>query len=423
LPNIEIKAAYSDLRRARAIAERIGARFVGRDHQVDTYFAVPRGRLKLRESSLSGAMLIPYLRADVRGPKKSEYSLLPVNDAARVKGLFDALLGVEAVVVKDRDIYLVDNVRVHLDEVKGQGSFFELEAVYADGADVEREEEKVRALLIEFEVKDRDLVEGSYREKLKGKPASEPGIHELASLGFDRAVEAYERSRPEYPEAAVQWLADRLEIRPGRTIIDLGAGTGKFTRLLAKTGARIIAVEPVAGMRAKFQRLLPTIDILEGTAENMPLPDGGADAVVVAQAFHWFNGERALAEIRRVLRPGGSLGLIWNARDESVNWVARLTRIIDPHDRGAPRYRSMEWREAFASSLDSESFRHVHFTTPEGVVDRVVSISFIAALPAPERERVAEEVRELLRTHPQTQNRETIEFPYRTDVYFYRVFS
>lgn len=167
MPNIEIKARYDDLGKARAIAERLRAKLHGTDHQVDTYFLTSAGRLKLRESSLSGAQLVPYLRPNQAGPKKSQYLVLPIADAALCKTLFAEMLGLDVVVDKVRTIYLLDNVRIHLDEVKNLGNFFEFEAVYADPAQEEAEYAKVGKLLKEFEIHPSALIMGSYRELLK----------------------------------------------------------------------------------------------------------------------------------------------------------------------------------------------------------------------------------------------------------------
>ena len=122
-------------------------------------------------------------------------------------------------------------------------------------------------------------------------------------------------------------IVERLDLRPGRTVLELGAGTGKLTTRLVPTGARIVALEPVPGMRTKLAAALggaPGVEIVDGTAEAIPLPAGSVDAVVAAQAFHWFDAIRALSEIHRVLRPGGRFVLAWNRRDESVPWVKAL---------------------------------------------------------------------------------------------------
>jgi SAM-dependent methyltransferase len=247
-------------------------------------------------------------------------------------------------------------------------------------------------------------------------------IHEQASIGFERAADAYERGRPEYPAAAVEHLIKTLNIGRDTRIVELGAGTGKFTRRLVPTGAEILAVEPVDAMRRKLSHLLPGLNVVDGTAEAIPLPDASADAVVVAQAFHWFDGEKALAEIHRVLKPGRGLGLIWNVRDDSLAWISELTRIIEPYEGDVPRYKSLAWMSAFQSSrlfspLVEAEFPHVQTLPLDAVEDRVTSISFIAALPDAEREAVRQKVRELVRTEAKNRGLAEIDFPYRTHVY------
>ncbi|MES1195617.1 MAG: class I SAM-dependent methyltransferase [Steroidobacter sp.] len=247
-------------------------------------------------------------------------------------------------------------------------------------------------------------------------------IHPFVEKGFDIATDAYERGRPEYPAAAVECLIRELALNENSVAVDVGAGTGKFTRLLAKSGTKLVAIEPVQGMREKFSRMVPGIQVLDGTAEHMPFADETIDAVVVAQAFHWFDGERALKEMHRVLRPRGKLGLIWNARDEQADWVVDLTRIIDPFEKGVPRYKSGNWRKAFDttslfSSLEYFESGFVQSGDIQMVLDRIASISFIASMPEQERAAVLGEVAELVRNHPQTRNSEMIRLPYRTDVF------
>jgi SAM-dependent methyltransferase len=242
------------------------------------------------------------------------------------------------------------------------------------------------------------------------------------ALSYNRAADAYERGRPEYPPDAVAYALKTLSVTASSTVLDLAAGTGKFTRALVSSGARILAVEPVPGMRAKLASQVPGATVLDGTAEGIPLPDGTLDAVTVAQAFHWFRGPEALAEIRRVLNPGGGLALVWNVRDETVDWVYRLTELMDPHGGGAPRYRTGIWRQAFQgpngfSPLQVRRFPWVHEGTPDQVVDRAGSTSFVAGLSEVERKRVLDGVRQMLREHPLTRERTFIGFPYITEVY------
>jgi len=250
-------------------------------------------------------------------------------------------------------------------------------------------------------------------------------VHLAAARGFELGAQTYARGRPDFPQALDSWLCDSLQLGAGRTVLDLGAGTGKMTRLLVQTGADVIAAEPVDSMRAILVRDLPAVRTLRASAQNLPLADASLDAVVCAQAFHWFATREALAEIRRVLKPGGVLGLVWNIRDESVDWVAQLTRIMAPHEGDAPRYYNGEWRTAFPAEgvgeLRERVFPHSHVGSAEQViVDRVASVSFIAALDAETRERVLDEVRALIATTPALAGRDPVAMPYLTRVYWTR---
>jgi SAM-dependent methyltransferase len=241
--------------------------------------------------------------------------------------------------------------------------------------------------------------------------------HPTAALGFGSAAGAYERGRPSYPDEAVAYLATELGLGPGVRVVDLAAGTGKLTRLLVEGGADVVAVEPVAAMRATLERTVPGVEALDGTAEAIPLPDGTADAITVAQAFHWFDAEAALAEIHRVLRPGGGLGLIWNVMGADAEWLAALRQLVHGLRGSAPAYGPSPWRDAFRAStrftpFRERTFRLVHELDEDGLVDRIVSTSYVAALPDAARADLIRHVRELVRDVPRP-----IQLPYRTDVY------
>lgn len=244
-------------------------------------------------------------------------------------------------------------------------------------------------------------------------------MHAAARTGFARESAAYERGRPEYPAALDAWLRDSL---PGPRVLDLGAGTGKFTRRLVALGAEVQAVEPVAAMRARLAQALPGVPALAGQAEAIPLPDGSVDAVVCAQAFHWFANADALREMHRVLRPGGRLLLVWNVRDASVDWVAAITALIAPCEGDAPRHPSGRWREPFAAQTlfgapQCSRFEHAHVGPFEEVVmDRFRSVSFIAAQPAEVRGRIEAELRRLPDRFAPLRDA-TIRFPYRTEAW------
>ena len=244
-------------------------------------------------------------------------------------------------------------------------------------------------------------------------------IHRTAAAGFGAKADAYARGRPEYPPEVEAWLRQDLGLGEGKTALDLGSGTGKFLPRLRATGAAVIAVEPVAAMRAQLAARNPGIEAREGSAEQIPLDDEAVDAVVCAQSFHWFATPAALAEIRRVLKPGGALGLIWNVRDQRVAWVAALTRIMAPYEAGIPRYDHQEWRKVFPAEgfvpLRERHFPNVHTGPAEQVIlERVLSVSFIAALPKDEQDRVVAAIRDLIAASPELAGKAEVAFPYDT---------
>lgn len=244
-------------------------------------------------------------------------------------------------------------------------------------------------------------------------------VHAAAQRGYSKEAGAYESGRPEYPEALAGWLTGPLGLGAHQTVVDVGAGTGKFTRRLVATGAEVIAVEPVDAMRAQITGRLGQVRALAGTAQVLPLPDASADVIVCAQAFHWFASTEVLEEFRRVLKPGGRLGLVWNVRDESVDWVAALTAIVQPHEGDAPRFYKGDWRRPFPhagfSALQETRLPHVHSGPAQQViVDRLMSVSFIAALPETANQQVRQQLEALAASHPALREQERIDFPYQT---------
>ncbi|HZQ91114.1 MAG TPA: class I SAM-dependent methyltransferase [Terriglobales bacterium] len=247
-------------------------------------------------------------------------------------------------------------------------------------------------------------------------------VHETARVGFQSAAEAYEAGRPGYPAAALDFLFRELRLDSTKTLLDLAAGTGKLTRQLFAAGARVIAVEPVEAMRWRLESSLPGAEVLAGTAEAVPLPAGSADAVFVAQAFHWFSTHAALCEIHRVLRPGGYLVLMWNVRDDRVPWVAELSKIIHQPRNDTPSYQTGAWRAAFADQQwfgepQHRVFAHVQSLTRENLRARVASISYVAALPELRREELLAQVEELFAATDRD-GRGLVELPYQTHVYW-----
>jgi SAM-dependent methyltransferase len=224
-------------------------------------------------------------------------------------------------------------------------------------------------------------------------------IHVSAEEGYAAVGATYEKGRPEYPSDAVAFLLQRLGVaaKPGATVVDLAAGTGKFTRALVNAGTTPIAIEPVAHMRDTFRERTPGVRIEDGTAESIPLDVGSADAVVAAQAFHWFDGPAALNEIHRVLRPLGALGLVWNGQDRGIDWVDAIWQEVDARRDDTPSAWSYRWRDAFTATkqfgpLRTATFRHDNPTDRDGLVARVTSISFIARGTQADRDALIEHV-------------------------------
>ena len=214
---------------------------------------------------------------------------------------------------------------------------------------------------------------------------------------FDRVVGQYARTRPGYPEAALDWVARTTGLEPGADVLDLAAGTGKLTRSLAARGYRLVAVEPLPGMRAQLVQDLPGVRVLDGTAEQIPLGDRSLDAVLVGQAFHWFEPRGALDEIARVLRPAGWLVLLWNLWDLDDPMQAALDRIVAPLATGRIRVLTTgshpygEWPGALAADGRFEAAEKVRFThhvelDAAAASERIASASQVQSAPAAERD-------------------------------------
>jgi SAM-dependent methyltransferase len=240
-----------------------------------------------------------------------------------------------------------------------------------------------------------------------------------ATRGFADS-DRYERGRPDYPAEAVAAIVSELDLRPGRTVLDLAAGTGKLTRLLVPSGANVIAVEPLREMREKIEGVVA----LAGTAERIPITDGFVDAVTVGTAFHWFDADRALREIHRVLSPGGGVGLIWNARDERVPWVAALGALLAVEARGHLADQTVV--EQFVRELPAHDelleSGIVQTVTPQQVVAGIGTRSYVATMDPPAREAFLDRIRELLATHPDTRGRDVLELPHLTAAHRLRPF-
>jgi SAM-dependent methyltransferase len=217
---------------------------------------------------------------------------------------------------------------------------------------------------------------------------------------FDRAADEYERTRPDYPPAVL----DALPLGEDAEVLDVGAGTGKLTRMLAQRYRRVIAVEPLEGMRAILERVVPSAESRPGSAEAIPLPDASVDGVFAGQAFHWFANDQAIAEIGRVLRPGGVLTLIWNGPDDdrpSPLPEQYRAYIKELHDAGmsifddAPPWQDVIARGPFGEVHES-GVPHDHVLDRAGLLENARTVSWIASLPEAEQETIVRRLGELL---------------------------
>ncbi|HXY44486.1 MAG TPA: methyltransferase domain-containing protein [Acidimicrobiales bacterium] len=236
--------------------------------------------------------------------------------------------------------------------------------------------------------------------------------------GFSKVAPQYERGRPGYPAEAVDWIAAKAGLGPGGVVVDLAAGTGKLTRQLVRSGARVIAVEPLPEMLRELIAVLPQVEVVIGTAEATGLPDAVADVVAVGQAFHWFSTPAALSEIARLLVPGGHLALVWNRRDPTQALQAELDRIMARFRRSSPSYESGAWTEVMDRStlferVAERQFSFVQVLDADGLSDRVASTSFIANLEPGEQAAVLQQVRELVKA-------DFVELAYACTVYLFK---
>ena len=215
---------------------------------------------------------------------------------------------------------------------------------------------------------------------------------------FDRAAEEYDRGRPGWPEEVL----DVVPVEASATVLDLAAGTGKLTEVLARRYRRVVAVEPLAAMRAILESRAPAAEALEGRADAIPLEDASVDAVFVAQAFHWFATDDAVAEIARVLRPGGVLVLLWNVSNEAKRsplpepYRRRLDELHDSMPPAAPDWRETLARGPFGELADVPSIEHEQVSDRAAALAFAASVSWIAHRPDEERRRVLAELAALL---------------------------
>ena len=236
------------------------------------------------------------------------------------------------------------------------------------------------------------------------------------AASFDQAAEVYERSRPEYPQAAVDWLVPA----GARTVLDLGAGTGKLTRALTARGLEVFAVDPSPNMLSQLRTAVPEATVSVGSAEDIPLADASVDAVVVAQAWHWVDQDVALPSVARVLRPGGTLGLVWNFRDERVPWVARLTAAMHPAT-GELFLAENPLKSGPFGEIESAEFEWSMPFSRESIVELLKSRSYYITAPPDRQAELEAAVNDLLDSDPEVGGQDAWEMPYVTHAFRMRL--
>lgn len=255
---------------------------------------------------------------------------------------------------------------------------------------------------------------------------------EQFATAFGTAAHDYERGRPGYPPEAIDALVRDLCLERRSVVVDLAAGTGKLTRDLTRRFDAVIAIEPLAEMRQQLARTAPAATAQEGAAERVPLPDASADAIFVAQAFHWFDGRRALDEIARVLRPGGGLALLWNTTPWERRQGAWFARLDDALERSRAdlsvmrRHGTGRWREAFDGEhrfrpLSEATFDNTQRMSDEAFLAGLASRSYVARLDRDARQAVIREISDLLGDPDAPIEGDHVVVPMRTDVYWTRL--
>ena len=251
-------------------------------------------------------------------------------------------------------------------------------------------------------------------------------LHPSAQKGFSLGAELYQQVRPSYPPEILVWLQDQLKVSENSTVIDLGSGTGKFLPFVLQTQAKVIAVEPVTAMREQLEQRYSTVECLQTSSDQLLVKDESINAIICAQSFHWFSNIETLKEMYRVLIPSGHLGLVWNQRDITVDWVKALADEIARFEADTPRYHSEKWKQVFEQQQlfqfnGLQTFQLQHTGTVEQVVSkRLLSTSFIAAMPEHQQQQLKARFEQIVFDFTGLSTQDQIDFPYTTFAYHFQ---
>ena len=254
-------------------------------------------------------------------------------------------------------------------------------------------------------------------------------LHPAAQKGFSSAAELYQQVRPSYPQNIPLWLQDRLKVTSQAQALDLASGTGKFLPYLQQLTQNIIAVEPVTEMLAQLKQTYPHIKTVQSFSHDIPIESNSIDIVTCAQAFHWFANIETLTEVHRILKKDGFFVLIWNQRDIRVDWVKALAEYLIPLEGDTPRFHSDLWKNVFKKQNLFKPFEEITFTqiqhgTVEQVVsNRLLSTSFIAAMPKAEQQKLKVDFEKIVEDYTRKSAQDEIDFPYTTYVYIFQKIS
>lgn len=231
-------------------------------------------------------------------------------------------------------------------------------------------------------------------------------VNQISQTSFDQNHLLYDRVRPDFIPEAVEFLVKALGLGKNSRVVELAAGTGKFTRAIADKGFNLTAAEPSDGMIKSFRQNFPSIEMVKGDSYNLPYATESVDGLIIAQAFHWFSDNKSLKEIARVLKPGAKLGLVWNYEDldnlTDQDWQKKVTEFIWSFDLGLPQFRRGEWKKAFENQSYFEQYHHKSFKwskldNPEDIWPYWESRSYITALSSDKKKEVQNHIESIMK--------------------------